>query len=129
IYVLPKYVTDKTQIQAAKKFMLDFVANSSTMTYKSQLYNFPGFPEMVPQLDQWLAHDPYGSKPADTLMPLSKTAKMTVSFGYPGYANPATSEVRNERLLVQMAASVARGEKTPKQAVQDTTAKIKKIFA
>src|SRR5699024_10495649 len=70
IYVLPKYVKDETQITAAKKFMLDFVANSSAMTYKSELYNFPGFPDMVPQLHAWLENDPYGSKPADTLMPL-----------------------------------------------------------
>lgn len=129
INVLPEYVKDKTKVTAAKKFMLDFVVNSSAMVYKSKLYNFPGFPEMVPQLDAWLNHDPYGSKPVDTLTPLAETAKLTVSFGWPGYANPATSEIRNKRLLIQMAATVARGEKSAKEAVADTTAKIKAIFA
>jgi multiple sugar transport system substrate-binding protein len=130
IYVLPKYVTDQNQIQAAKKFMLDLAANYSNDTYYSELYDFPAYPKTVPQLDQkggWIDHDPWGSNPPDKLSVLRGALDWTAWPGFPGYANPAISEVYNTFLLSTMMAEAARGEKSPEQAVKDTTAQVEQI--
>ncbi|MGH7105267.1 MAG: ABC transporter substrate-binding protein [Acetobacteraceae bacterium] len=130
IYVLPKYVTNKDQIEAAKKFMLDLQANYSNATYYSELYNFPAYSKTVPQLEAeggWIDHDPWGSVPPDKLSVMQGALAWTAWVGYPGYANPATSEVYNTFLLSTMMAQAARGEKTPAQAVKDTAAQIEKI--
>jgi multiple sugar transport system substrate-binding protein len=130
IYVLPKYVTDKNQISAAKKFLLDLTANYSSDTYYSKLYDFPAYPKTVPQLAQrggWIDHDPWGSNPPDKLSVLRGALSWTAWLGYPGYANPATSEVYNTFLLSTMMAQAARGEKTPEQVVKDTAAQVQQI--
>lgn len=130
IYVLPKYVTDKQQILAAKKFLLDLTANYPSDTYYSKLYDFPAYPPTVPQLTQkggWIDHDPWGSNPPDKLSVLRGALAWTAWLGYPGYADPASSEVYNTFLLSTMMAQAARGEKTPEQAVKDTTAQVQQI--
>ena len=130
IYVLPKYVTDKEQILAAKKFMLDLTANYSADTYYSKLYDFPAYSATVPQLTEkggWIDHDPWGSVPPDKLSVLKGALKWTAWLGYPGYANPATSEIYNTFLLSTMMSEAARGEKTPEQAVKDTAAQMHRI--
>ncbi|HYW04629.1 MAG TPA: extracellular solute-binding protein [Gammaproteobacteria bacterium] len=132
IYVMPKYVTNKETKKAAEKFMLDLEANYSNATYNSKLYNFPAFPSQVPQLTEkggWLDHDPFGSQPPNKLKVLSTAPKWTAWLGYPGYANPAISEVYHEHLLSAMMAEVAQGKKSPEAAVKETTEQIKKIFA
>ncbi len=132
IYVMPKYVKNRESKMAAKKFMLDLEANYSQATYNSKLYNFPAFASTVPQLTEkggWLDHDPFGSEPANKLEVLRHAESWTGWLGYPGYANPAIGEVYGEHLLSAMMAEVARGKKTPEQAVKDTTAQINAIFA
>ncbi|MGH7075590.1 MAG: ABC transporter substrate-binding protein [Stellaceae bacterium] len=132
IYVLPKYVTNKERILAAKKFLLDLQANYSNDTFYSKLYDFPAYPKTVPQLDAqngWIDNDPWGSIPANKLSVLKGAIHWTSWVGYPGYANPATSEVYNTFLLSTMMAQAARGEKTPAQAVKDTAAQIAQIVA
>ncbi len=131
IYVMPKYVTNKEQKEAAEKFMLDLEANYSNATYNSKLYNFPAFPSQVPQLTEkggWLDNDPFGSKPANKLDVLRTAPRWTAWLGYPGYANPAISEIYHEHLLSAMMAEVAQGKETPEEAVKKTTAQIKSIF-
>jgi multiple sugar transport system substrate-binding protein len=131
IYVMPKYVQDKNNKRAAKKFLLDLEANYSNATYYSKLYNFPAFPKESPQLfakNGWLAHDPFGSKPADKLEVLRHVIKSSDSLGYPGYANPAIGQIYGEHLIPGMLAKVTRGKETPKEAVENTAAQMKKIF-
>jgi multiple sugar transport system substrate-binding protein len=130
IYVLPKYVTDKGQILAAKKFLLDLTANYASASYYSELYDFPAYPPTVPQLTEkggWIDHDPWGSNPPDKLSVLRGALTWTAWLGYPGYADPATSEVYNTFLLSTMMAQAARGEKTPEQAIKDTAAQVQQI--
>lgn len=132
IYVMPKYVTNRESKMAAKKFMLDLEANYSQATYNSKLYNFPAFASTVPQLTEkggWLDHDPFGSEPANKLEVLRHAESWTGWLGYPGYANPAISEIYEEHLISAMMASVARGKETPAEAVKHTTAQIDAIFA
>ncbi len=130
IYVVPSYVTDRNQIEAAKKFMLDLVANYGNDTYYSELYDFPAYPGTVPELTReggWVDHDPWGSNPPDKLKVLKGAIDWTAWLGYPGYANPAVSEVYNTFLLSTMMAQAARGEKTPAQAVKDTAQQVERI--
>ena len=94
------------------------------------MYDFPAYPKTVPQLDQkggWIDHDPWGSNPPDKLSVLRDALNWTAWPGYPGYANPAISEVYNTFLLSTMMAQAARGEKSPEQAVKDTTAQVEQI--
>lgn len=132
IYVMPKYVTDENVQQAARKFMLDLTNNASHGTLQSELYNFPAFTKQVPQLSQeggWLDNDPYGSTPPDKLKVLRDALQWTAWPGYPGFANPAVSEVYNTHLLTTMMSEAARGTKTAEAAVKDTAGQIGKIVA
>jgi len=132
IYVMPQYVTDETKIQAAKKFMLDLENNYPSASYYSKFYNFPAFSSAAPQLlgdPSWLDNDPWGAQPPDKLSLLKTAESWTAWPGYPGYAHPAIGEVYQSNLLSSMMADVARGVKTPEQAVSDTAAEIEAIFA
>lgn len=131
IYVMPKYVTDETEIQVAKKFMLDLENNYPSASYYSKFYNFPAYPSVTPQLlgdDSWLDDDPWGAQPPDKLKLLKTAVDWTAWPGYPGYAHPGIGEVYQSDLLSAMMADVARGVKTPEQAVKDTAAEIEAIF-
>ena len=131
IYVMPKYVTDPNQKSAAKKFLLDLEANYSNATYNSKLYNFPAFSRQAPQLwhqGGWLDRDPFGSKPANKLDVLRTAEQWTAWLGYPGYANPAISEIYHEHLLSSMMAKAAKDEQTPEQAVKNATEQIRQIY-
>ena len=132
IHVMPEYVTDENKIKAAKKFMLDLENNYASASYYAKFYNFPAFTSQVPQLfgdDSWLDNDPWGAKPPGKLKLLQTAEDWTAWLGYPGYANPAISEVYQTNLLSSMMADVARGVKTPEQAVNDTAREIEQIFA
>jgi multiple sugar transport system substrate-binding protein len=128
---MPSYVSDATEIQVAKKFMLDLESNYPSASYYSKFYNFPAFASVTPQLfaaDGWLADDPWGAKPADKLKLLATADEWTAWPGYPGYAHPGIGEVYQSNLLSSMMADVARGVKTPEQAVSDTADEIEAIF-
>lgn len=132
IYVMPAYVKDPNKVTAAKNFILDLNTNYSNASYYSKFYNFPAFREQVPQLYQdggWLDQDPWGSEPADKLAILKSAEDWTVWLGYPGYAHPAIGEVYQTHVITTMMADVARGTKTPEQAVKDADAQIRTIFA
>ena len=112
--------------------LLDLEANYSNATYNSELYNFPSFKREVPQLleaNGWLDHEPFGPVPANKLNVLRGAEKWTAWLGYPGYANPAVSEVYHEHLLSTMMANAASGKQTPKEAVETTTKEVKQVFA
>ncbi|MDZ7786580.1 MAG: extracellular solute-binding protein [Halofilum sp. (in: g-proteobacteria)] len=131
IHVMPDYVTDPDKKQAAKNFMLDLENNYASASYYAKFYNFPAFTSQVPQLfgdNSWLHDDPWGAQPADKLKMLQTAEEWTAWLGYPGYANPAISEVYSTNLLSSMMADVARGVKSPEQAVDDTAKEIQQIF-
>ena len=114
---------------AAKDFILNLVGNYAAATYNTELYTFPAFPDRVPQLDDWLARDPFGSQPADKLALLRDAERWSTNIGHPGPANAAVGEVFNTFVLPKMMARAARGEASPRDAVAQAEAEIKAIFA
>jgi multiple sugar transport system substrate-binding protein len=110
---------------------LDLENNYPNASYYSKFYNFPAFNSVTPQLlgdDSWLDDDPWGAQPPDKLKLLKTAEDWTVWPGYPGYAHPAIGEVYESHLLSSMMADVARGEKTPEEAVKSTAAEIEAVF-
>lgn len=127
IYVVPEYV-EGPELEAAKAFMLHLVANYNQATFNSELYTFPAFPDTVPQLSDWLANDPFGSRPADKLNILADAEEWTAYIGFPGPANPATGEVFGTNIIPTMMARAALGEVTPEEAVCEAHEQIEQIF-
>jgi multiple sugar transport system substrate-binding protein len=127
IYVIPNHVQGE-ELELAKKFILDHVANYNDVVYNSELYNFPCYPPTAPDLDSWLAEDPFGSVPPDKLQVMNGAKDWGVYLGYPGVANPAIGQVFNEYIISSMFARVALGEMTAEESVAEATARVEEIF-
>jgi multiple sugar transport system substrate-binding protein len=127
VYVIPNYV-EGPELEAAQAFLLHLTANYNQAVFNSKLYNFPAFPSTVPELEGWLALDPFGSRPPDKLTVLATANDWVTWLGYPGPANPAIGEIFGSNLIVTMMAEAARGEKTPEEAVVDAETQINAIF-
>lgn len=127
-FVIPKYV-EGDDLAAAKQFILDHTANYSEVHYQSKLYNLPCFPEMAPQLADWLGNDPFGSQPSDKLAPFQTVGDWSANLGYPGFNNPATAQIYSENILPNMAAKVALGAASAEEAVARATHRVEEIFA
>jgi multiple sugar transport system substrate-binding protein len=127
VYVIPNYV-EGPELEAAKAFLLHLTANYNQAVFNAKLYNFPGFPDTVPELDGWLTQDPFGSRPADKLLVLNSAWDTATWLGFPGPANPAIGEIFGTNIIVTMMAEAARGEKTPEQAIADAETQINAIF-
>jgi ABC-type glycerol-3-phosphate transport system substrate-binding protein len=113
---------------AAKEFLLNYTHNQARATWESELYDFPAFPERVPQLPEWLADDPYGSNPSDKLTVLQDAESWSKNVGYRGPASTAIGEVFATFIIPNMFASVARGQQSAKEAVEDAESQIVPIF-
>jgi ABC-type glycerol-3-phosphate transport system substrate-binding protein len=113
---------------AAKEFLLHYTQNSASVTYHSRLYDLPAFPKLVPELDGWLDNDPFGARPADKLAVLKDATDWSVHVGYPGPMNTAEGEVFATFIIPNMFAKAARGELSPKAAVEDAEKQITRIF-
>lgn len=125
VYVVPRF---SKNVDAAKEFLLNLSANDAVGTYQSELYNFPAFPAEVPQLDQWMSTDPFGSRPSGKLELLRGSATWTADIGYPGPPNPAVGEVVTSFVLPHMMARVAQGKQSPTESVAQAEAEAKSIF-
>ena len=124
-WIIPKHAANP---DAAKEFLLYYTENFASATWNSKLYDFPAWAERVPQLDGWLAKDPYGANPADKLAFLKDATDWSTNIGYPGPSNTAIGEVFGTFVIPNMFASAARGGASPKEAVAQAEAQIKPIF-
>ena len=130
-YIIPSF--SKSQ-DIAKEFLLYLADHANDYVYQSKLYELPVNPSTQAQNQiygpgGWLDGDPYKSNPADKLQVLKDATTWSVNVGYPGPASPAIGEVFDKNILPSMMAAAARGQKTPKQAVQDAETQIKAIYA
>jgi multiple sugar transport system substrate-binding protein len=131
IYVMPNYVEEGPEMEAAEAFMLDLTANYDQAVYNSELYNFPAFKSTVPQLyapGGWLEADPFGSNPPDKLTMLLTAEDWVTYLGWPGPSNPAVAEVYATNIIPTMMGKVALGEMTAEEAVAEAEAQIEEIF-
>lgn len=115
-------------VSAAKEFLLHYTENLAPVAWNSKLYDFPAFPERVPDLEGWLDSDPFGSQPANKLTVLKNSLDWSTNIGHPGPANPAIGQIFGEAILPVMFADAAQGNKTPQEAVADAEAQINAIF-
>jgi ABC-type glycerol-3-phosphate transport system substrate-binding protein len=115
-------------VSAAKEFLLHYTENLAPVAWHSKLYDFPAFPERVPDLEGWLDNDPFGSQPANKLTVLKNSLDWSTNIGHPGPANPAIGQIFGEAILPVMFADAAQGNKTPQEAVADAEAQINAIF-
>lgn len=129
IYVIPNYVEEGPELEAAKAFLLHLTANYGQAVFNSKLYNFPAFESVVPQLEGWLANDPFGSRPPDKLTVLLTAKDWVTYLGWPGPSNPAVAEVYATNLIPTMMGRAALRELTPEEAVAEAEAQINDIFA
>ncbi|KOT30282.1 hypothetical protein ADK41_33055 [Streptomyces caelestis] len=125
VYVVPRF---SRNVDAAEEFLLNLSANDAVGTYQSELYNLPAFPTRVPQLDPWLATDPFGSRPSDKLELLQGSATWTADIGYPGPPNPAVGEVVTSFVLPRMMARAAQGRQSPQKSVAQAESEVRAIF-
>ncbi len=113
---------------AAQEFLLHYTENLASATWHSKLYDFPAFDERVPDLNDWLDNDPFGSQPATKLQVLKTSTDWATNIGHPGPANPAIGQVFGEAIIPVMFAEAAQGNKTPAEAVAEAESAITAIF-
>jgi maltose-binding protein MalE len=124
-WIVPKHANN---VDAAKEFLLHYTENYARATWESELYDFPAFPERVPDLDGWLDDDPFGSKPANKLAVLKDALDWSMNVGYQGSANTAVGEVFGTFILPNMMARVARGRQSAAESVEAAEREITPIF-
>ncbi len=124
-YVIWKFARN---IDGAKQFLVDYVRNFRSAFLASGFYNFPCFPDTVPDLKSLVAVD-NAATPADKYSVLSQVEDWTATIGYPGYANAVIDETFSEWIISDMFAAAARDRSSPEEAVKAATAKVNKIHA
>ncbi|MGE5283798.1 MAG: ABC transporter substrate-binding protein [Actinomycetota bacterium] len=143
--IIPKY---SKNVDSAKKFLLDLVANYDQAMYASELYNSPAFFDAtIPAGDRgyasvpgakkmrdlhnaWFSADPFAlpGEEKGKLALLKDAEKWSTNMGHPGSANPAAGEVYATFVVPNMFANAARGMQ-PEKAVEQATLLAKTIFA
>ena len=123
-YVIWKFARN---IDGAKQFLVDLVGEFASVFRESEFYNFPCYPTTLPDLSQQLATDPKADPPGK-YSGLAGVLDWATNIGYPGYTTPAMDEVFNTYLIPTMFARVARGDQSPKQAVEVAQKELERIF-
>jgi multiple sugar transport system substrate-binding protein len=123
-YVIWKFAQN---IDGAKQFLVDLTGESRNAFVSSGFYNFPTYPQLVPDLEKLIRHDPRGT-PADKYKIFTEAAKWTINVGYPGYSNAAIDEIWKSWLIPRMFADAASGRLTPEAALDLYAGQSNKIF-
>jgi multiple sugar transport system substrate-binding protein len=124
-YVIWKFSENK---EGAKQFLLDLVDHYRTAFLESEFYNFPSFPNTVPDLRELIAKDAKG-EPADKYSILGDFVQYATNVGYPGYSTAAIDEVFSTFVIPTMFAKAARDELSPEDAIKAAERDMKRIFA
>jgi ABC-type glycerol-3-phosphate transport system substrate-binding protein len=124
-WIVPEHAQN---VDAAKAFLLHYTENYARATWESELYDFPAFDKLVPELNDWLDDDPFGSEPRDKLAVLKDALDWSTNVGRHGNANTAIGEVFGTFIVPNMYARAARGEQSPAESVARAEAQIEPIF-
>jgi multiple sugar transport system substrate-binding protein len=125
VYVIWNFAEN---IEGAKQFLVDYIGNFRKAFLASEFYNFPCFPDTVPDLKKLIANDPKADPP-DKYKILEDAHEWATNVGYPGYANAAIDEIFGTGLITTMFRKAATGEATPEDAIKEAEARCKEIFA
>jgi multiple sugar transport system substrate-binding protein len=124
VYVIWKFAEN---IEGAKQFLVDYIGNFKQGFMASEFYNFPCFPDTVPDLKKLISHDPKATPP-DKYKVLEDVLDWATNVGYPGYATPAIDEVFSTWVLNTMFAEAATGAETPEDALARAEKKCQGIW-
>ena len=125
VYVIWEFAEN---IEGAKQFLVDYIGNFRKVFVASEFYNFPSFPDTVPDLKNLIAHD-LKADPPDKYKVLGDVQEWATNIGYPGYANAAIDEIAGTGVITAMFQKAAIDEATPEEAIKEAEAKCKRIFA
>ncbi len=130
MHLMNAYVVWKfsRNIDLATRFLVDLAAQTRNAFLASRFYNFPTFPQLVPDLPALLANDPK-AMPSDKYKVMHDAATWTVNVGFPGYANAAGDEIFTNALIPRMFADVASGKSSPADALAMYSKQIETIYA
>src|SRR5438477_438947 len=115
----------------AKKYLIDQQLAYQDHFMNSQFYNFPAWTNAVKggfkTIHKLTAADTH--KPLGKYTILATIAEMyTTNAGHPGFANAAVGEIFDTFLIPQMAAQVAQGKMSAKDAAKAADGQFKDIF-
>jgi multiple sugar transport system substrate-binding protein len=123
-YVIWDFAENK---DGAKKFLVDYIDDFGAAFKASEFYNFPCFPQTVPNLTQLIANDPKANPP-DKYKVLGDVLDWATNVGYPGFATASIDEIFNTFVLPTMFAKAARDEMSPEEAARAAEKEVKRIF-
>lgn len=124
VYVIWKFAKN---IDGAKQFLVDYIGNFKRGFMASEYYNFPCFPDTVPDFKKLLANDPKATPP-DKYKVLEDVLDWATNVGYPGYANAAIDEIFSTWIVSTMFAKAAQGALSPEAAVNEAAKAVDRIF-
>jgi Bacterial extracellular solute-binding protein len=124
-WIVPEHASN---VDAAKAFLLHYTENYARATWESELYDFPAFNKLVPELNDWLNDDPFGSEPPDKLAVLGSALDWSTNVGRQGNANTAVGEVFGTFIVPDMYARAARGEQSPQESVARAESEVQAVF-
>jgi multiple sugar transport system substrate-binding protein len=124
VYVIWKFAEN---IEGAKQFLVDYIGNFRRAFLANEFYNFPSFPDTVPDIGTLIAEDAK-AEPPDKYKVLGDVMDWTTNVGYPGNVNAAIDEIFGTGLVTNMFKRAATDELTPEDAVKQAEAKCKEVF-
>ncbi|NND72984.1 MAG: extracellular solute-binding protein [Rhodothermales bacterium] len=122
IYVIWRFARNP---EAAKKFLIDYMAEISTGIQSSGFQNLPSYPNSVPDFKNMINSD---DGPQGRYTILNDITSTQTNLGYPGYSNAAIDEVLRKNIITTMFSQVATGRLSPEDSVLQATSVIKPIF-
>jgi len=123
-YVIWEFAENK---QGAQQFLIDYMDTFEAAFKASEFYNFPCFPQTVPNITQLLANDPKANPP-DKYKVLGNVLDWATNVGYPGYATASIDEVFNTFVIPTMFAKAAQDVMSPEESVAAAEKEIRRIF-
>jgi multiple sugar transport system substrate-binding protein len=123
-YVIWKFADN---IDGAKQFLVDYIGNFRQGFLASEFYNFPCFPQTVPDLKTLVARDDKANPP-EKYKVLEDAPAWVTNVRYPGYANAAIDEIFNTWVIPTMFAQAATGKLSPEDALNQADAQVQRIF-
>src|ERR671918_1051104 len=128
-HVMQCYVAWKfaENIDGAKQFLVDYTSDFRQAFRAGEFYDFPCFPNTVPDLKTLIANDPK-AHPPDKYKVLGDVTEWATNVGYPGYANAAIDEIFGTWVINVMFAKAASGAVSPEDALTEADAACRRIF-